>query len=84
MAPPPPIRDSHSPLNILSSNFFVQSQPQLIPTRLATPITPQSPLNMKNLSLNPSKKKPDPINDLLDFGEPNPPPPESPQFDPYA
>jgi len=73
-----------------NNNFFVQSQPQLIPTRLVTPTpitptTPQSPLNMKKLSLNPPKKKPDPINDLLDFGDPSPPPPpESPNFDPYA
>ena len=75
MAPPP-------------SNIFVQSQPQLIPTRLVTPITPtsapQSPLNMKKLSINPSTKKTDPISNLLDLGDPTPPPPESPKFDPYA
>ena len=90
---PPPIRDTNSPINITfpttNNNFFVQSQPQLIPTRLAaptliTPITPQSPLTMKKLSLNPPKKKTDPFSDLLDFNDPIPPPPESPTFDPYA
>jgi hypothetical protein len=82
---PPPIRDSNSPLNMLSPNLFVQSQPQLIPNRLPAPIVPittsQSPLNMKKLSLNPPTKKTDPFNDLLDFSSD---PPPSPKFDPYA
>ncbi len=94
---PQPIRETNSPLNMFSStftntnnNFFTQSQPKLIPTRVATPTSvatniTQSPLILKDLSLNPTKKKHEPIIDLLDFSEPNlPPPPESPKFDPYA
>jgi len=91
---PQPLRETNSSLNMFSStlintnnNFFVQSQPQLIPTRLTTPIvtTAQSPLAIKNLSLNPTKKKNEKVTDLLDFDDPTPPPPpESPKFDPYA
>jgi hypothetical protein len=88
---PQPIRDTNSPLNIFSStnnNLFAQSQPQLIPTRVPTPIPistiAQSPVSLKKLNLNPTNKKNKTI-DLLDFGDPNPPPPpESPKFDPYA
>ena len=96
--PSAPIRESNSPLNMFSATFpttnlFVQSQPQLIPTRLAapaasiTPTSPHSPSMMKKLSLNPSQKKNDPFVDLLDLSDlklPTPPPPESPKFDPYA
>ncbi len=93
---PQPVRETNSPLNMFSStlinannNFFAQSQPQLIPTRIPTPAatTPaQSPLPIKKLTLNPTKKKNELVTDLLDFGDPNPPPPppESPKFDPYA
>lgn len=54
----------------------MQSQPQLIPTRLAapasiTPNTPQSPSMMKKLTANPPKKT-DPFDDLLDFNDFNP------------
>ena len=88
---------SNSSLNMFSSaftntnnNLFTQSQPQLIPTRIPTP-TPmatnitQSPLILKNLSLNPTKKKNEGVTDLLNFNDPSPPPPpDSPTFDPYA
>lgn len=81
-----PMRETSSPLNIFSSTFspptttstnlFMQSQPQLIPTRLAapasiTPTTPQSPSMMKKLSANPPKKN-DPFDDLLDLNDFNP------------
>ena len=76
-----PMRDTSSPLNMFSSatmstNLFMQSQPQLIPTRLAapasiTPTTPQSPSMMKKLSANPPKKI-DPFDDLLDLNDFNP------------
>jgi hypothetical protein len=90
-----PMPETNSPLDMFSStllntntnNLFAQSQPQLIPTRIATstpPITTiQSPLTLKKLSINPNNKKNEPITDLLDFNDPLPPP-ESPKFDPYA
>jgi len=90
------LRETNSSLNMFSStsintnnNFFTQSQPQLIPTRIPTPAatTPaQSPLTLKKLTLNPTKKKNETVTDLLDFGDPipQPPPPESPKFDPYG
>jgi len=87
-----PIRETNSPLNMFSStllnsnnNFFTQPQPQLIPTRPLTPTIAavQLPMTVKNLSLNPDKKKNEVVTDLLDFSDLSLPP-ESPKFDPYA
>lgn len=95
ITPSQTIRETNTPINMFSSNlmnttattttnnFFIQSLPQLIPTPVKTP-TSQSPLPIKKLSLNPPKNKNETMNDLLDFGDPSPPPPESPKFDPYA
>jgi hypothetical protein len=68
-----------------NNNFFTQPQQQLIPTRPLTPTIAavQLPMTVKNLSLNPDKKKKEIVTDLLDFGDLSLPP-ESPKFDPYA
>ena len=82
---PQPIGQISSSLDMFSSaftntstNFFAQSQPQLVPARVPTP-------TLQTLSLNPAtaKKNNDLFSDLLDFGEPSQPP-TSPKFDPYA
>ncbi|CAF2543746.1 unnamed protein product [Rotaria sp. Silwood2] len=74
-----------------NNNFFDQSQPQLMPTRVLTP-TPfvaaittasQPSLTLKNLSLNQNKKKNEVVTDLLDLSETNTSS-ENIIFDPYA
>ncbi|CAF4936703.1 unnamed protein product, partial [Rotaria sp. Silwood1] len=93
-----PSRENNSSVNMFSStlintsnNFFHQSQPQLIPTKVLTP-TPlvaatttasQPSITLKNLSLNQNKKKNEVVTDLLDLSETSASS-DNLIFDPYA
>ncbi|CAF4083210.1 unnamed protein product [Rotaria sp. Silwood2] len=93
-----PSQETNLSVNMVSStlintnnNFFDQSQPQLMPTRVLTP-TPfvaatttasQPSLTLKNLSLNQNKKKNEVVTDLLDLSETSTSS-ENIIFDPYA
>lgn len=85
---PSPSSNTFSSTAMHSTNdLFAQSQPQLIPTRVLTPlsaaVTAQTPLTLKNLSLHTNKKQNEAATDLLNFDDTKLSS-KIDEFDPYA